>query len=531
MKNNISIKQTVTTVFLFFTLLIYSQITVNLENIKYLGQTISNCGTINFNSNNYHDILFDLKVERPYYANDPDLYAYGNLLVAYWTGSGEVIKLNISIDSSSWTYVTSSNTAFINLPRGITLNSIDFDNSNGGSLYARYEESNGFMQESCDIDITKPKFRLSPSSTTVSCGSTGKTFTVINENNSPGNLSYQWSIGSGWEYNGNAVSNFTTSTNTVTLVPTSFPPSNVQVTPKLDGVSVLPQLTTTISLSSYNPSYTITGDDSLCDSATYAINGLPSGTTITSWSSSNTAIATVSATNNYQAVVTKVSDGSVTISATAQNSCGQTAPFTKNINIGAPSFASVYITGNSTICSNQTKTYSVNIPSHPCIGTINWTVSPNIEIISQNYNTITVAPSTTNLENAGFISVSIPNANFESTKGVWVGLPSNTNGLTIQKIGSYNLYTGQWTKLKANYSVVVYDVNEPFNVTFEWLIPNSQVRNFNDSAYKDVKPYSSGQLNIGVKAINECGCGDWKYRLFDVLPSGTGGGVELISIE
>jgi hypothetical protein len=373
---------------------------------------------------------------------------------------------------------------------------------------------------------------MNHSNLSIHCSNTTPvTFEVTNVHNSPGVLSYQWSIGSGWEYNGNAVSNFTTSTNTVTLVPTSFPPSNVQVTPKLDGISVLPQLTSTISLASYNPSYTITGDNSLCDSATYAINGLPSGTTITSWSSSNATIATVSAINNYQAVVTKVSDGSVTISATVQNSCGQTAPFTKNINVGAPSFANVYITGDSVICGNQTKTYSVNIPSHPCIGTINWTVSSNIEIISQNYNTITVAPSTTNLENAGFISVSIPNSSFESTKGVWVGLPSNTNGLTIQKIGSYNFYTGQWTKLKANYSVLVYDVNEPFNVTFEWLIPNSQVRNFNDSAYKDVKPYSSGQLNIGVKAINECGCGDWKYRLFDVLPSGTGGGVELIPIE
>ncbi len=184
--------------------------------------------------------------------------------------------------------------------------------------------------------------------------------------------------------------------------------------------------------------------------------------------------------------------------------------------------------GDAVICSNKTNTYSIDIPSS-CIGSVNWTVSSNIEIISQTHNSITVIPSTTNLENAGFVSVSIPNLSFENTKGVWVGLPNNDR-LTIQKIGSYNFYTGQWTKLKANYSVVVYDVNEPFSFTFEWQIPNSQVRNFSDSAYKDVKPYNSGQLNIGVKAINECGCGDWKYRLFDVLPI-TGGGVELVPIE
>ncbi|QMU65650.1 MAG: hypothetical protein GKR88_16105 [Flavobacteriaceae bacterium] len=177
--------------------------------------------------------------------------------------------------------------------------------------------------------------------------------------------------------------------------------------------------------------------------------------------------------------------------------------------------------GDATVCSNKTNTYSIDVPLF-CIGAINWTVSSNIEIISQNYNTITVAPKFGYIENAGFVSVRIPEANIEKTTGVWVGLP-NSDKVSIQKIGSYNFYSGRWTKLKATYSTLMYNINQPFNLTFEWQIPNSQVRSFNDTAYKDVKPYYSGQLNIGVKAISECGCSDWKYRLFEVIYGGSGG--------
>jgi len=446
--------------FLLQSLTVSSQ-EVFITNVQYQGVSTSNCRTINLGSASTHIITFDIRITRPYLdvsGNPNSLDESGVLKILYTTyyGTFEAESPTNINANSNWSIDTSNNKWVLEGTGIATLYSYQISES-GGIIYAEYDTPNdyGNPYTSCDYSFTVPKFTISPTNVTIACGSTGETFIVTNENNSPGVLSYEWSIGSGWEYNGNAVSNFTTSTNTVILVPTSFPPSNVQVTPKLDGNPVLPQLTATVSLAAYNPSYTIIGDDSLCDTATYAINGLPSGTTITSWESSDTAIATVSAINNYEAVVTKVSDGSVTITATVQNSCGQTALFTKNINIGAPSFANVYITGDLVICSNQTKTYSVNIPSHPCIGTINWSVSSNLEIISQNYNTITIAPSTTNLENAGLISVSIPNSSFETTKGILVGLPSHTNGLTIQKIGSYNLYTGQWTKLKANYSVVV----------------------------------------------------------------------------
>lgn len=115
------IKQTLTPLLLLFTLLTYSQFTPILENVKYLTQTIPNCSTINLSSGIYHDISLDVKVERPYYSGDPNQNATGNLILAYWTGSAEIIITTYSIDPSSW--LISGGTAFVSKPKSFTLNS------------------------------------------------------------------------------------------------------------------------------------------------------------------------------------------------------------------------------------------------------------------------------------------------------------------------------------------------------------------------------------------------------------------------
>lgn len=333
------IKQTLTPLLLLFTLLTYSQFTAKLENVKYLTQTIPNCDAINLNSSIYHDISLDVKVERPYYSGDPNQYATGNLILAYWTGSAEIIITTYSISPSNWTI--SGGTTYVSKPKSFTLDSNNLDNQNSGQLYARYEASNGMKIESCVNNITKPKFILYPSSVTISCSSTGIPFTVSNENSSPGSLSYQWQVGGGWLYNGNAVSNFTTSTNTITLVPNSFPPSNVYVTPVLNGFAQ-PQKVATVSLAPFTTtSATINGNTSICEPSTssvYSIANLPSGLTVT-WSSSNTAVATVSSTTGSNTTVNKVSNGTFNLIARVTNSCGQFVDIPKSIRIGGlPNF-------------------------------------------------------------------------------------------------------------------------------------------------------------------------------------------------
>ena len=118
-------------------------------------------------------------------------------------------------------------------------------------------------------------------------------------------------------------------------------------------------------------------------------------------------------------------------------------------------------------------------------------------------------------EYAGLITANLPNSSFTIEKGVWVGIP-NSDNIHIQKIGAYDLYAGRWSKLKASYQTMLYPANGPLNLTFEWQIPNSAIRFYDDSAFVDVKPYNPGQLNVGVRAICPCGNSNWKYELFNV---------------
>jgi hypothetical protein len=68
----------------------------------------------------------------------------------------------------------------------------------------------------------------------------------------------------------------------------------------------------------------------------------------------------------------------------------------------------------------------------------------------------------------------------------------------------------------------MYSANDPFNLSFAWSIPNSQIRNFPDTAYKDVNPNNIGSLNVGVRVVCDCGNGHYVYRLFNVIASGGG---------
>ena len=337
MKTIITITTCITLIFGAFTS--FAQVTVSTENMTYSnGDSISNCGTIDLGTNQDTSISFwiNLSKNSNQVVGDGDLYVYTKYNVndasenqVYWK----------TIPSSYW---TNSDTQYSEYTTPvITLQSQMF-NTSGGVLFVRYVSSSNVKYNSCNYSIIKdetPTFTISPSSTNVTCDSASpKTFTVTNVYNSPGTLTYNWQVGNGWEYEGNTVSNFTTSTNSVALVPTSFPPSNVKVTPVLDGKSYS-QLTSTVSLKDYNPSYSISGNSSICLSSTpevYSIANLPSDVTVT-WSSSNTAIATVNSTTGSSTTVNLLSNGTFNLNARVTNSCGQYLDIPpKRISVGNP---------------------------------------------------------------------------------------------------------------------------------------------------------------------------------------------------
>ncbi|HLV38410.1 hypothetical protein [Xanthomarina sp.] len=331
-----------------------------MDNVEYLNNLILNCSPINFNSSNSHNISFDAKIEVVSYNNGPVL-TYGELIIAYWSGSAEHIYQTIPINEYDWVYDELASKAYYELPLNITLYSSDFEDTNGGSVYIRYAESiNHFYKQSCIYNVTKPKFSISPNNTSVVCGSSShKTFYVYNNNNSPGDLEYEWNLGSGWSYNGNPTSTIITTSNHISLTPNIFPPSDVKVTPILDYIDY-PQLVSDVELIEFNPDNVISGNKTVCSSANYSINNLPYGVSVASWSVSDSSIASIS-TNGNQAILTATGNGTVSISATLTNVCGQTKIIEKNnIFVGAPDFPSYpAMSGDNNPMVGEYKWYSV----------------------------------------------------------------------------------------------------------------------------------------------------------------------------
>jgi hypothetical protein len=243
-------KYIITIIALFFTSLFYAQAPVaNMQNVKVNGNSISDCGTIEFGPASSVTIVFDLKVEKS---------------ATYDVGQSATFKLCRKYDNSSTEVeidgLIVNNSAFA---QGGTkwqgtftkvLQASDFP-SVGGKVYGRYTYSGGF-QNTCFYFITKPSpsFSLSPTTTSIACGETGnRTFTVTPSNMPVGaNITYNW-LYSGWNF----VSSTTTS-KTLQIPSGTALPSSIYVTPFINGVSY-PQLSCIVSRAPFTSLATIIG--------------------------------------------------------------------------------------------------------------------------------------------------------------------------------------------------------------------------------------------------------------------------------
>jgi len=321
------------------------------------GSQIPDCGTINFKPNINVRILFKVNLQKNITEN-----GNGWLRISIKRNSfiSETPIETLGIFTVNWTDDTQSGTSTYEESYDITLNGLSFDNSEG-ILYAEFTNSVNEAYKSCEYDVIKsPTFTLNHQTLPISCSNTNSvTFIVSNVYSHLGTLSYNWSVGSGWLYNGSTAPNsITTTSNSLVLTPNANPPGNISVTPILDGVNY-PALTSTVSLAAFNPNYVITGSNSICTSNTYSVS-VPSGESITSWSTSNINIATITANGNQATVTKSLSSGFITISAIVTNSCGQTATLTKNnVFVGRP-LISEKIFGPTTVGQGEVANYSVD---------------------------------------------------------------------------------------------------------------------------------------------------------------------------
>jgi hypothetical protein len=263
----------------------YSQnVTVNIADLKVNKASVPSGSPIDMGTNSSVNLKFrvDLTKLVDYTIGNATVY------VRVYKSNGSFTEYDqVSVPQSTFTTSASKNYDF-------DLIAADIDFGNGNYIVATIQQdSQPFAEwQSAHRSIIKtPAFTLTSNTNTIPCGSTNAvTFTVNNVYNASGTLTYNWNVGSGWSPSGS----FPTTSNTIQLTPTSFPPSQVTVVPVFNGVNQ-PQLTKTLTLSAFNPSYPITGSTSLCTTAVYSVNNLPAGIVVTSWSSSNTSIATSSA--------------------------------------------------------------------------------------------------------------------------------------------------------------------------------------------------------------------------------------------
>jgi hypothetical protein len=319
-------KKILTFITIVLTTVSFSQnITVSIENLKANNVTVPSSSPIDMGTNSSVNVTFRVDLEKL------ESYTIGpaKVWISVFNSSGNRTDHDIvPVTASEFITGASANFGF-----DILDSEIDFGNGNYLSATLKQDNQPGAEWESQHIPIIKtPAFELSKSSLSLPCGDISqRTFTVINGANLNG-VTYQWNVGNGWSGNvGNGSS--------ITLTPISGTvlPSDIFVIPIYNGENQ-PTLTCNVNRAAFSTSAVITGSSQLCNTATYAVNNLPSGTSVTAWSVSNTSITSIFGNGN-QATLNVIGNGTITIYATVTNACGQTKTITKNnINIGSPTF-------------------------------------------------------------------------------------------------------------------------------------------------------------------------------------------------
>lgn len=258
-------------------------------------------------------------------------------------------------------------------------------------------------------------FSISSSVSSLACGATTPvTFTINNNNNTPGITGYTWDLGTtpnGWLYNG-------------IPAPASIPITSTSLSPLLltpDCGKTLSNVSATVTANGNNynttnsannlitqPTYSITGSSSLCSGATsYTLNGTVCNSTIL-WTAPPSNLGTLSSLTTSPTTLTYGgTSGSFTLTANV-TSCGLSTPVTLPVHVGPYTASDYTLTGGGSAtqplywCPNQTYAFAVNGQG----SNYQWTIPTGWTINYQsNYLCVIKAPASTSPP-TGTVSVS-----------------------------------------------------------------------------------------------------------------------------
>jgi hypothetical protein len=208
---------------------------------------------------------------------------------------------------------------------------------------------------------------VSPATITTNCSNnTPQTFIVNNPNGISGIQSYTWALGqtgvsSGWLYNGSAApTTITTSSNSILLTPACRSrQSNISVSATLNGSSYA--ATNLVQVQNVPGILTISGTSVICSgSANYSVSNNSCGLPL-AWSVSPTGIATLSCNNCNTTTLTRVSNGTVTLSASIGSNNNNCSSGSKSVSVGGASQPTSITVNSSDICDEYRFTTNQNL--------------------------------------------------------------------------------------------------------------------------------------------------------------------------
>ncbi len=183
-----------------------------------------------------------------------------------------------------------------------------------------------------------------PPSVNITCGSvTPQIFTIANTNGTTGITNIIWNLGAnnGWLYNGlpapNTIS--TGTSNTLQLTPNCGSQlSSISASVLANGTTFNTNACNVAMTPISSSSLSIVGGNAICTSPiTYSVSGLPCGA-IVNWSIGQTGTIVTSTVSGNTITLSKVSTGSISLTATISNLCGATPIVIAlyNIYVGIP---------------------------------------------------------------------------------------------------------------------------------------------------------------------------------------------------
>lgn len=231
--------------------------------------------------------------------------------------------------------------------------------------------SNTFQSPENTLDVTVQRINtpaIGGPSSIANCMQTNQTHSITNQTN--GNQ-FSWSV------TGATIIGSNTSTSVV-VQPTLT--GNYTLSCSVRRSASVPNYvqTGTKTVTRLPPTTTasISGNTNLCAASnTYTIINLPVGHSVSSWSVSNSSIASLSSTTGNSVTLTKVTKGAVTLTANILNNCSQIIPKTKTIYVGSPIIpSSATIIGPTNVGTNQTHNYSLSMPATNGATSYTWSI-------------------------------------------------------------------------------------------------------------------------------------------------------------